>query len=157
MRHRVSRKISLAIAFGMIMLLLVAGTALAAGPPVGDFGGRTFIIEMTGAEEAPGPGDADGSGLAVFTFNPGHQTVCFQLSAENIAPATAAHIHIAPAGEPGPIVVPLTPPTSGFSRGCVDQVSRTLILDIMSNPDAYYVNVHNADFPAGAIRGQFSR
>jgi hypothetical protein len=27
--------------------------------------------------------------------------------------------------------------------------------DIRSNPSGFYVNVHNAKFPGGAIRGQF--
>jgi hypothetical protein len=32
-----------------------------------------------------------------------------------------------------------------------------LIKAIRQNPSAYYVNVHNADFPAGAVRGQLSK
>jgi CHRD domain len=111
---------------------------------------------MTGTEEAPGPGDPDGSGEAVFTLNHGLGQVCFQLTVMDIAPATAAHIHVAPPGVPGPVVVGLTPPTGGFSSGCVT-ADRDLIKDIIQNPDAYYVNVHNADFPAGAVRGQLSK
>ena len=69
------------------------------------------------------------------------------------APATAAHIHIAPPGSAGPIVVPLNPPTSGQSQGCAT-VSYQLAVNLVQNPDDYYVNVHNADFPGGALRGQ---
>jgi hypothetical protein len=83
--------------------------------------------------------------------------VCFQLTVSDIAPATASHIHRAPAGVAGPVVVGLTPPpTSGSSSACVS-ASRELILEIIQNPEAFYVNVHNADFPAGAVRGQLSR
>ena len=119
-------------------------------------GGRRLATPMTGAEEAPGPGDPDGSGNAVFTLNHGQGQICFELTVSNIDPATAAHIHEAPPGVPGPVVVPLTPPTSGSSTGCVS-VERDLIKGIIQDPDEYYVNVHNAAFPAGAVRGQLAR
>jgi hypothetical protein len=51
---------------------------------------------MTGDQE-PNGGDLDGSGEAVFFFNPGLQQVCYQLTVQDIEPATAAHIHRAPA------------------------------------------------------------
>ena len=136
----------LSIVVGLAVLLAVSATAVSAG-------GRPFVVPMSGAEEAPGPGDPDGTGTAWFWMNPGQGEVCFVLEVENIAPAAAAHIHIAPAGSPGPIVIPLTAPTSGTSSGCVE-ADRSLILAIFRDPSAYYVNVHNADFPPGAVRGQ---
>ena len=125
----------------------------------GDDGGRRFTVELTGAQEAPGPGDPDGTGLAVLRLNPGQGQVCFDISVENITlPATAAHIHEAPAGSPGPVVVPLTAPDeSGSSSGCVE-VDREEILEIIRQPEDYYVNVHTLpDFGPGAVRGQLSR
>ncbi len=120
-------------------------------------GGRTFTVALTGAQEAPGPGDPDGSGEAVLRLNPGKGEVCFQLTVRDIAPATAAHIHEAPAGSPGPVVIGLTPPpTSGSSSGCVS-ADREEIMEIIQHPEDYYVNVHNADFTAGAVRGQLSK
>jgi hypothetical protein len=119
-------------------------------------GGRPLSTTLTGAAEVPGPGDPDGSGSAVLTFNPGQEQICFELTVSGIAPANAAHIHEAPAGVPGPVVVPLQPPTSGSSVGCV-QADSALILDIIQEPAEYYVNVHNATFPAGAVRGQLSK
>ena len=67
----------------------------------------------------------------------------------------AAHIHEAPPGVPGPVVVPLTPPTNRSSSGCV-AVAPELVKEIMEAPADYYVNVHNAAFMPGAIRGQLS-
>ena len=128
--------------------LLAGSSAFAQGVPI--------AVTLTGAEEAPGPGDPDGVGEFIATFNPGQKEVCYQLSVMDIAPATAAHIHIAPVGDPGPVVIGLTPPTSGSSSGCVS-VDRDLILAIIRDPSAYYVNVHNADFPAGAVRAQLAR
>ena len=40
--------------------------------------------------------------------------------------------------------------------GCVS-VDRSLVKEIRQSPDEFYVNVHTADFPAGALRGQLSR
>jgi hypothetical protein len=121
-----------------------------------DDGGRPLATTLTGAAEAPGPGDPDGSGTATIRLNLGRGEVCFELAVSGIAPATASHIHVAPAGVPGPVVVPLAPPTSGTSSGCVAADS-DLIKNIVKNPQEYYVNVHNAEFPAGALRGQLSK
>lgn len=144
-----------------IALLVVLGAAApqpaaAASMAEGGKGGRPFKISMTGAEEAPGPGDPDGSGVARILLNQGQGRVCWKLSVTGIAPATGAHIHRAPAGEPGPVVVPLTPPTDGFSMGCAD-VAAELIKEIRQNPAAFYVNVHNAEYPGGAVRGQLGK
>ena len=118
---------------------------------------QEFSTEMSGALEAPGPGDPDGSGMANITVNLFKRQVCFALMVEGIAPATAAHIHVAPPGEPGPVVVPLNPPpTDGSSRGCANNVDTRLLRNIIRHPENYYVNVHNADFPSGAVRGQLA-
>lgn len=134
---------------GTTLLLLAMSTMLVAG-------GRPFSTSLTGAEEVPVPGDPDGTGEVVMTLNHGQGEICFQLTVQNIAPATAAHIHRGPFGVAGPVVVGLVPPTSGFSSGCV-AVDRDLIKEIIQNPDDFYVNVHNAAFPAGAVRGQLSK
>src|SRR5688572_17974591 len=81
-------------------------------------GGAEVSATLTGAAEIPGPGDPDGSGSARITLNPGQGEVCFQLEASNIAPATASHIHVGGPTVAGPVVVTLTPPTSGSSTGC---------------------------------------
>jgi hypothetical protein len=119
-------------------------------------GGRPLSATLTGAAEAPHPGDPEGSGTATMRVNPGQQQVCFELSVTGIAPATAAHVHEAPPGAAGPVVVGLAPPTSGTAQGCV-QVAREKALEILKNPGNYYVNVHNAEFPGGALRGQLAK
>ena len=146
------------VAFGAVVL---AGPVLAAKLDGAGQGGRLLTTTLTGAEEVdaqgnPNQGDLDGSGFATMTVNPGQHTVCYELSVSGIAPASDAHIHRAPAGENGPIVVPLEPPTDGSSSDCVS-VERALAKEILKNPELYYVNVHNADFPGGALRGQLSK
>ena len=118
--------------------------------------GRTLSATLTGAAEVPGPGDPDGTGTVQIVGNVGRQTLstlCYRLTVSGIGTPTAAHIHKAPVGVAGPIVIPLEPPTDGSSSGCV-QADEELVKDILMNPEAYYVNVHNAEFPAGAVRGQ---
>ena len=147
---RSSRRLSI----GIPLTLALAATLVLAGSAMA--GGRPVSIELTGAAEAPVPGDPDGSGTASFTFNAGTGEVCYDYSVTGVAPLAAAHIHVAPAGSPGPVVIPtpITSPTGG--SGCVT-ADRDLIVAILIDPSAYYFNVHNAEFPAGALRGQLTR
>ncbi len=145
-RLAISRKLLGALL--LLLLLALAGTAVARG-------GAPRVATLTGAAEVS-PGDPDGSGTAEIILNVGQRMVCWTLTVQDIAPAFAAHIHAAPAGVNGPVVVPLSPPTSGSSNGCAENVDPDLIQAIIDFPQNYYVNVHNADFPPGALRGQLS-
>ena len=116
-------------------------------------GGRPLTITMTGAAEVPGPGDPDGTGTAKITLNPGKSLVCYELSVDKIGPASGAHIHEGAVDKAGPPIVTLTAPANGTSKECAP-LAQEKILDIMKNPGNYYVNVHNAEFPKGALRGQ---
>jgi len=111
----------------------------------------TLEANMTGEKEVPGPGDPNGSGEAVIRVF--EARVCYTLDVRRIAPATAAHIHLGLRDEAGPIVQPLEPPTDGSSSACT-QIPRALSLELREHPGRYYVNVHNEEFPDGAIRGQ---
>ena len=129
--------------------LTVAATATA--------GGRPLSTDLSGANEVPGPGDPDGSGTAEITVNLGRNEICYELTVANIAPATMAHIHFAPAGSPGPVVVNFVPPVDGSSEGCTDDVDPAVAKNILKHPDQYYVNIHNDEWMAGAVRGQLSK
>lgn len=91
---------------------------------------------MTGAAEIPGPGDPDGTGTASIIVNSGQRRVCFDLTVQNIAPATAAHIHRGAAGVAGPVVVGLDAPSDGDSSGC-KAVARELALEILKYPPRF--------------------
>ena len=135
-------------------LALAGAAAFASSDAVAQ--GRPLSTTLSGAAEIPGPGDPDGSGEFFATLNFGQGEICYQLSASDIAPATAAHIHVGSAGVAGPVVVGLVAPTSGDSSACAS-ADRELIKAIFQDPANYYVNVHNGPFPAGAIRGQLSK
>jgi hypothetical protein len=119
-------------------------------------GGTLLTATLTGAAERPGPGDTDGSGSIAITINPGQKRICYELTVAGIETPTAAHIHIAPVTSPGPVVVPFPAPPLGASSGCIDVTSREAA-QLLAKPSAYYFNVHNATFPAGAIRGQLAK
>lgn len=141
----------------LVLPLAVGAAALAtAGAGVAADGGRPLYASLSGAVEVPGPGDPDGDGSATLRVNPGKGQICYELRVSGIDPAAAAHIHEAEAGVAGPVVVHLSAPSGGFSSGC-ESVSREFALELISNPEEYYVNVHNAAYPGGAVRGQLSK
>jgi hypothetical protein len=141
----------------LISAALVSTAAVIASPLLAqDNSGRRFTVELEGEQEVPRLGDLDGTGTATIRVNPGQGQLCYTLRVRDIAPASAAHVHEAPAGMAGPVKVDLAAPTSGTSTGCVD-IGRELALEIIRDPADYYVNVHNAEFPGGALRGQLDR
>jgi len=143
------RRARISIAACVAIAVLLATPALAAG-------GAPRVATLSGSNEVPAA-DPDGVGSATITLNVGQSTVCWEISVVDITlPATASHIHRAPAGVNGPVVIPLSPPdATGHSSGC-RTADPTLIQAIIDFPAAYYVNVHNSDYPGGAIRGQLS-
>ena len=142
----------LSTAAALVAMLASAGPALAQSSSSTDNPPVTVLqTELSGEEEVP-PGDPDGSGSATIIVIP-PDTICYVLTAEGIEPATLAHIHQGEPGEAGPVVQGLEPPTSGASGGCTE-TDPELVSDLQENPDEYYVNVHNEEYPNGAIRGQ---
>ncbi len=137
---------SLGLAIGAVAVPTAATGAPPTNPP------PVSVTHLSGAAEVPGPGDADGSGIAIVRWNTDDGTICYKIRVRQIGPAAAAHIHVGAAGIAGPVVQGLTAPTAGKSSGCV--VNAALADALAANPANYYVNVHNADHPAGAVRGQ---
>ncbi|MDQ3767323.1 MAG: CHRD domain-containing protein [Actinomycetota bacterium] len=112
-----------------------------------------------------GAGDENGKGRAVVRLRPKARRVCFELRWRNIRRPTAAHIHAGPVGVVGPVLVDLKPKMhrfrhqrgSGQAQGCVRAVMRPLARDVGLHPSGFYVNIHNAPYPDGAIRGNLKR
>lgn len=130
-------------------LLLLSGCAT--GP---DNQRANIVVTMTGIQEVPGPGDPDGSGTVEIRVEPGAGQVCWNLYARGIEPATAAHIHRGAAGIAGPPVLTLTTPdAAGRSQGCAT-VAQGVARELALRAHDFYVNVHTATHPTGAIRGQ---
>lgn len=155
--------LALAVTAALAGALVLPSTATASGSHSQFIAGA---VPMNGAQEIPGPGDADARGIGAYAAN--RDVLCYVLSVRRIEPATLAHIHRGPVGVAGPIVIMLVAPTNGTSAGCIRAVpdeqqtpenammtlTRTELADIIANPVGFYFNVHNAPFPAGALRGQ---
>lgn len=131
---------------------IVAATCLALWGMNVATAGTTLSTDLVGAEERPGPGDPDGTGFITLTLNQGRGEICFELTLSGIDAATAGHIHKAPAGEPGDVFVPLFG-AEGPGAKCVS-ATKAQVKEIRRNPEMFYVNVHTATFPGGAVRGQ---
>jgi hypothetical protein len=143
MRRRVPFPVPALVA-GTLASLLLAATAFAA--PV------SFSADLADG----GEGDADGSGSAAITIDTDTGEVCWELSVEGIGDVAASHIHVGAEGESGGVVVPLdVDGFSGTSEGCVTPADADLAA-IVANPAGFYVNIHTAEFQAGAIRGQLT-
>src|SRR5439155_241362 len=116
-------------------------------------GGRAFQVALTGETETPA-GDPVGTGTSTIRLRAGQGQLCYQLAANNLPAAIAAHIHRGGAGVNGPVVVPFTAPgADGNSSGCAT-AEASLIGEIIGNPAGFYVNVHTTEHPGGAIRAQ---
>jgi CHRD domain len=150
------RRTTLAMLSAVALLLTLALTPVSAATGV-------FRLTLTGEQEATPScappavcGDPDAIGGAIVIVNPVRDTVCFLARWAGIdGTVVAAHIHVAPAGAPGPVVVPLFAGSfegSDMTRGCV--AANGWADDILANPSAYYLNIHSTVYPAGAIRAQ---
>jgi hypothetical protein len=134
------------------VLLSAAAVLLASGVAVAQVPQRQATL--TGAQEAPDPGDGNGRGQ--FTWSLDGQRLCYLLSVKRIGTAAAAHVHRGRSGVAGPVVVELEAPVPRASAECV-QVAANLADALRERPGRFYVNVHNAAFPNGAVRGQLHR
>lgn len=89
-------------------------------------------------------------------------TLCYVLTVDGIATASAAHIHRGAAGVAGPVVANLGAPADGNAADCLTEGETGkfpgdppgIVAEILANPAGFYVNVHNAEYPGGAVRGQ---
>lgn len=134
--------------------MAIAAVALPA--TVSGAGAVKLIAELDGNEEVPDKGDPNGSGAGDFRVKVKKRKLCYDIAFEDIQAPNAGHIHEGDAGVAGGIVVPLFEDSAGATSpvvGCV-KAKRSLLKQIKRNPEHYYANLHNAEYPAGALRGQ---
>ncbi|MCV0403519.1 MAG: CHRD domain-containing protein [Chloroflexi bacterium] len=152
--HRPTRFISMVALTAVMTMLLGVGAVAAAH--------TTLTVSLSGSAEVPQPGDPNGKGsgtvsLYPSTDNPTGNNVCYELKLQAIGTPVAAHIHEAPVGVAGGVVVNLDIGNAerhgNRLSNCVT-VDQEIVNEILADPSEYYVNVHTAEFPGGAVRGQ---
>lgn len=150
MRKRV---VLIALAAAITGVIIFAGPASAGRPGTGTI----REAELTGAEVVPAPGDPNGTGMARMIFYPQKNKICYRVTVSGIQTATRAHLHMGDAGEEGGMVkLNLIPPRNS-ARECIRGLGERFIKKISHNSSSYYVDVHNNEYPDGALRGQLAR
>jgi hypothetical protein len=134
--------------------------------------GHNFGTHVTGDEEVP-PQDTKAQAQATFKLNDDGTELSYKLIVANIENVTQAHIHRAPAGVNGGIVVWLYPPAPplqlipGRSQGTLGEgvITDANVIGSLATAGLEglleeiragnaYVNVHTSQVPGGEIRGQ---
>ncbi len=109
----------------------------------------------SGAEEVPGPGEEGATIEGDVTIDTDSGEITYTVSvAGNSEDVAGAHIHEAPEGTAGPILVPLDAAAVMSGSEATVTVDPTLAAEIAESPQDYYLNAHSASFPAGFARGQ---
>lgn len=113
-----------------------------------------FTAVLSGAEEVP-PVETEANGTATATLDEAGTTLTLEGTYTGLSSplqevmGSAAHIHEAPSGENGPVVVPLTitsdetDPTSGTFSGTapIGEGEGQLALETLA-ANSYYINIH---------------
>jgi CHRD domain len=137
---------------------------------VGPAGNNKIVGDPNGSGEVYVFGiDNDVVG-ATTTVNTG--TLCYVLIVDKVAEldqapgnGRAAHIHRGTAGTNGPVVANLAWPQDGQAADCISEgengkftapVPAGIVQEILQYPENFYVNIHNTEYPAGAIRAQLT-
>ena len=136
--------------------LLLIPTLIAAGAALPLAAAQAASVKLgttlTGAAEV-GSGDADGTGTFSAEVDADAGDFCYTVTSSKIGTPTMAHVHSGAAGANGPPVITLDPKGADLCMA----VEPDVLKPILATPENYYVNVHNAEFPAGAIRGQLMK
>ncbi|HUR79831.1 MAG TPA: CHRD domain-containing protein [Thermoanaerobaculia bacterium] len=143
---RMARLVSL---FVLVLSLVLVPAAAA----------QTLGAVLTGSQEVP-PNANPGFGNATVVFDATRQNATVTITVANLGAAiNNFHIHEAPAGSNGPVVVNLIGLGGQFVNGTMTgtfAIAPDVAARMLANPSNFYVNVHTTVLPGGAIRGQLA-
>ena len=107
-------------------------------------------LMLSGAEEVP-PVNTQASGVSRIAVI-GDKTVTGSVEVRNLS-TTAAHIHLAPKGQNGPVIIPLVKTGENVWSVPANTILSSAQFDAYRSGNLY-VNVHSAANPNGEIRAQ---
>jgi len=140
-------KVLACAACALTLPLLLTPVAAMAEPVV-------LTATLSGANEIGG-GAPNGNGAFRVEINTETGDFCYTLYGEKIAAPTMAHVHAGAAGVNGAPVITIDVTGKG-SDMCI-AVEPDKLKPILADPAGFYVNIHTADFPGGAVRGQLAK
>lgn len=135
-------------------ILTACAAALALAPAAAAAETVVLTANLSGASEVGG-GAPEGNGAFRAEINTDTGDFCYTLYGEKIATPTMAHVHTGAAGTNGAPVITIDVTGKG-SDMCI-AVEPDKLKPIVANPAGFYVNIHTADFPGGAVRGQLTK
>ena len=114
--------------------------------------GESLRSNMSGDQEVGRPGAPNSFGTANLFVDVNAGRLCYRLGYDGTDQVTMAHIHRGGPGQIGDPVIDLHPEANG-DEGCVG-ADPTVLRNLAAHPEAFYLNLHTAEYPDGAMRGQ---
>jgi hypothetical protein len=127
---------------------LLLSLAFAAGLPAQNF--AYFTATLDGTQEVP-PVITQAKGWGIVRLDPATSAISIFVRSQGLT-GTAAHLHLAPAGQNGGVVINLTQGSPGIWTGGAAPAPANVVTALQAGNT--YLNVHTAANPGGEIRGQ---
>jgi CHRD domain len=135
------------ILIAAVAALVLVPSALAVAPT-----GTVMRAILKGSSEVPKHA-AGGSGTVTVRVA-GPRRICWTFKLVGVTAPKAAHIHKGDPGKAGAVVIPLG---KTYARTGCTAATAAAVVALVKHPRRFYVNVHNARYPGGAVRGQLHK
>lgn len=140
------------------------GIVSQSGTVAGGKGGTILAASLRGANEVPvagGPAVGDKDGAALQFVKVKGDKVSVAVKWRGTDKPTLLHIHQGAKGTNGGVKVDFTKLLAGAKgktvTGTVKVGDAALLNSLKSDPGSFYANLHTAEFPGGAVRGQLHK
>ncbi|HTM95312.1 MAG TPA: CHRD domain-containing protein [Croceibacterium sp.] len=137
-------------------MIVICGSAVLAGAlfgtPAAAQSSAFLAANLLGQDVPNGAGDDKGSANFNGEVDLKRNRLCYYLDMDGVAGANAVHIHQKDQALTDPPTLPLQVPGPGGDEVCVNG-DNAVLSAIAKTPGDYYIDIHSADHPDGAVRG----